>query len=83
MLSVYNDIAWSTISLRICLFCAIFSCSFICTVLKTQTFLFFTNVLNSTFEIFFYLFDPDKENETEGRGIEGKGEEEEERKKER
>ena len=48
-LSVYNDIARSTISLQICLFCAIFSCSFTCIVLKLPSLLFFTNVLNSTF----------------------------------
>ena len=48
-LSVYNDIARSTISLQICLFCAIFSCSFTCIVLKLPSLLFFTNVLNSAF----------------------------------
>ena len=48
-LSAYNDIARSTISLPICLFCAIFSCSFTWIVLKLPSLLFFTNVLNSTF----------------------------------
>ena len=38
-LSVYNDIAQSTISLQICLFCAIFSCSF--TSIETTIFVVF------------------------------------------